>query len=368
MKTKAAVLYEYGKALVIDELELASPKEKEVLIKNKAAGLCHTDLSIINGVIRMPPLPCIPGHEGAGVVQEVGPGVTKVKAGDPVLLMWVPVCGQCYYCLRGQTYLCAEKDKTRSGTMLDGTCRLRKGSQDIHSTLGVGCFTEYNVVSEQSVLPIDPSIPFDMAAVVGCGVITGVGAVINKAKVKPGSSVAVVGVGGVGLNVIQGAVLANATKIMAIDILDSKLELARQFGATHVINASKEDPLERVMEITQGIGADYAFEAVGTAEAALTAYNLIRRGGCVVVVGVPGLDAKLTLPLVEIPGMEKSILGCNYGSGDSRTDLITLLELYKAGRIHLEQLVTKRYSLEEINRGFEDLEAGKNIRGVIIYP
>ena len=367
MKTKAAVLYEYGKPLVIDELELVSPREKEVLVRNKAAGLCHTDLLIINGVVRMPPLPCIPGHEGAGLIQEVGPGVTKVKPGDPVLLMWVPVCGQCYYCLRDQPYLCAEKDKTRSGTMLDGTYRLRKGTQNIHSMLGVGCFSEYNVVSEQSILPIDPSIPFDMAAVVGCGVITGVGAVINKAKVKPGSSVALVGVGGVGLNVIQGAVLASATKILAIDILDNKLELAKLFGATHVINASREDPLEKVMEITKGIGADYAFEVVGSAETALTAYKLIRRGGSVVVVGLPDLEAKLNLPLYEIPFMEKSILGCNYGSGDSRVDLITLLELYKAGRIHLEQLVTNRYRLEEINTGFKDLEAGKNARGVIIY-
>lgn len=367
MKTKAAVLYEYGKPLVIDELELAAPKEKEVLVKNKAAGICHTDLSVRNGFIRMPPLPCIPGHEGAGVIQEVGPGVTKLKPGDPVLLMWVPICGQCYYCLRGQPYLCAEKDKTRSGTMLDGTYRLRKGNQNIHCMLGVGCFSEYNVVSERSVLPIDPGIPFDLAAVAGCGVITGVGAVINKARVRPGSAVAVVGAGGVGLNVIQGAVLANATKILAIDILDHKLELAKLFGATHLINASREDPLTKVMEITKGIGADYAFEAVGKAETTLTAYNLIRRGGSVVVVGIPDSDAKLTLPLYEIPLMEKNILGCHYGSGDSRVDLLTLLDLYKAGRIHLEQLVTHRYRLEEINTGFKDLEAGKNARGMIIY-
>jgi S-(hydroxymethyl)glutathione dehydrogenase/alcohol dehydrogenase len=233
--------------------------------------------------------------------------------------------------------------------------------------LGVGCFSEYNVVSEQSVLPIDPNIPFDMAAVAGCGVMTGVGAVINKAKVKPGSTVAVMGVGGVGLNVIQGAVLANATKILAIDILDNKLELARLFGATHVINASKEDPLRKVMEITKGIGVDYAFEVIGNAETTLTTYKLIRRGGYAVVVGVPDMEAKLTLPLSEIPLMEKSILGCYYGSGDSRVDLITFLELYKAGRIHLEQLVTNRYRLEEINRGFKDLEAGKNVRGMIIY-
>lgn len=367
MKTKAAVLYEYGKPLVLEELELAAPKEKEVLVRNKAAGLCHSDLSIMKGVLRMPPLPCIPGHEGAGVVQEVGPGVTRVKPGDPVLLMWVPVCGQCYYCLHGQPYLCADKDKTRNGTMLDGTFRLRKGNQNFQVMMGVGCFSEYNVVSERSILPIDPKIPFDVAALVGCGVMTGVGAVINKAKVKPGSSVAVVGVGGVGLNVVQGAVLANATKIVAIDLLENKLEYAQKFGANYLINASKEDPVKKVMEITSGIGVDYAFEVIGKAETALTSFKLIRRGGYAVVVGIPSLEENVSLPLYEIPLMEKSILGCYYGSGDIRNDLTMLLDLYQAERIHLEKLITQRYRLEEINKGFEDLEKGKNARGVVIY-
>jgi S-(hydroxymethyl)glutathione dehydrogenase/alcohol dehydrogenase len=367
MKTKAAVLYEYGKPLVIDELELDAPSEKEVLVRYKAAGLCHTDLSVMNGAARIAPLPCIPGHEGSGIVQEVGPGVTSVKPGEHVLLMWVPVCGRCYYCMRGQPYLCAEKDKNRGGAMPDGTYRLRKGPQDIHPMMGVGCFSEYNVVAETCVLPIDPDIPFDIAAITGCGVITGIGAAINKAKVRPGSSVAVMGAGGVGLNVIQGAVLAGATKILAVDILDNKLELAKVFGATHVINASREDPPKKALEITDGIGVDYAFEAIGSAETTLTAYKLIRRGGSLVVVGVADLKAKLTLPLAEIPVMEKSISGSFYGSGDIRIELLTLLDLYKAGRINLEKLITNRYRLEEINDGFKDLEAGKNARGVIIY-
>lgn len=367
MKTKAAVLYEYKKPMVIDEIQLDGPKEKEVLVKYKAAGLCHSDLSVINGVLPLPPLPCIPGHEGAGVVQEVGPGVSKVKPGDHILLMWVPVCGQCFYCLRGQHYLCADKDKTRSGTMLDGTYRLKKGDQNIHMMLGVGSFSEYNVVSEQSVLPIDPDIPFDVASLVGCGVMTGVGAVMNKAKIKPGSSVGVVGIGGVGLNVIQGAVLANAAKIIAVDIRDTKLALAKRFGATHAVNASKEDPVEKVMELTAGIGVDYAFEAIGDVETILTTYKLIRRGGYAVIIGVPDLDAKLTLPVSEIPLMEKSILGCYYGSGDIRIDIKTLLDLYKIGRLQLDELISNRYSLGEINTGFKDLESGKNARGVIIY-
>lgn len=252
MKTRAAILNEYQKPMAVEEIELDKPKEKEVLVKMQAAGLCHSDYSIIQGILRMPPLPCIPGHEGAGIIQEVGPGVTRVKPGDHVLLMWVPVCGKCYYCRKGQPALCAEKDKTRGGTMLDGSYRIRNRGRNIHVMMGIGTFSEYNVVSEQSVLPIHPPIPFDIASVVGCAVITGVGAVLNKAKVEAGSSVAVIGAGGVGLNVIQGAVLANATKIIAIDILDNKLEFARAFGATHVINASKEDPIAKVMEFTGG--------------------------------------------------------------------------------------------------------------------
>ena len=197
--------------------------------------------------------------------------------------------------------------------------------------------------------------------------MTGVGAVLNKAKVEPGSSVAVVGTGGVGLSVIMGAVLANATQIIAIDILDNKLELAKGFGATHTINAKKEDPVKKVLEITNGIGADYSFEVLGTVETSATAYRLIRRGGSTVMLGIPDPEAKLTLPLFEIPLMEKSVLGCYYGSGNLHSDLPVYLDLYQIGRLPLEKMITQRYRLEEINQGFADMEAGKNARGVIIY-
>ena len=367
MKTKAAVLYKYKVPLLIEELELDDPKEGEILIQYRAAGLCHTDLSIVNGDFSMPPLPCIAGHEGAGVVQKIGPGVTMVKPGDHVLAMWVPTCGQCYYCLRGQPYLCAEKDQVRKGTMMDGSHRLRKDDLNINIMMGVGTFSEYNVVSQKSVLPIDHDIPFDIASLFGCAVMTGVGAVINTAKVKPESSVAVVGLGGVGLNVIQGGVLANATKIIGIDILDNKLELARQFGATHLINASYEDPVERVMELTHGIGVDYAFEVLGKEETAVITYKLIRRGGFAVIVGVPPLEARLSIPIYEMPLMEKSILGSYYGSGNLRMDLPKLINLYKMGRLNVARLITTRYSLHDINSGFNDLKSGKNARGIIIY-
>jgi len=367
MKTRAAVIHEYEKPMVIEDLELAGPKEGEVLVRFKAAGLCHSDLSVIKGVITLPPLPCVAGHEGAGIVEEVGPHVTRVKPGDHVLLMWVPACGDCYYCLRGQPYLCKLRDMTRNGTMLDGTHRLRKESQGIGKMLGVGSFAEYNVVNEQSVLPIDKDIPFDVASVSGCGVITGVGAVLNTAKVKAGSSVAVVAVGGVGLNVIQGAVLANATKIIAIDVLDNKLEFAKQFGATHVVNASREDPVQKVQEITGGLGADYAFEVLGKPETALTTFNLIRRGGNAVIVGVSSQTDTLTLPLAQISLLEKNVLGCYYGSANARADLPVLFDVYRNGRLKLDELITKRYTLDQINEGFQDMEAGRNARGVILY-
>jgi len=367
MKTKAAVLETYGTPLVIDELELDGPREKEVLIEYKAAGLCHSDLSILKGILRMPPLPCVAGHEGAGVVKEVGPGVTRVKPDDHVLAMWVPTCGQCYYCLRGQPYLCAEKDKARAGTMLDGTYRLTRGGKNMQMMMGVGTFSQYNVLNELSVTPIDADIPFEVASITGCAVMTGVGAVLKKAKVAPGSSVAVIGIGGIGINVIQGAVLANATKIIAIDLLDNKLEWARQFGATHTINSSKEDPVEKVLALTGGIGADYAFEAIGLADTAVTTYKLVRRGGDAVFLGVPGMEVNVSLPQFQFPLMEKSALGSYYGSGNLRVDLITLLDLFKAGRLKLAELITSRYSLEDINTGFADMEAGKNIRGVIMY-
>jgi len=367
MKTKAALVYEHKKPLVIDELTLEAPREKEILIQYRAAGLCHSDISVRDGVFRMPPLPCVPGHEGAGVVLEVGPGVTRVKPGDHVLLMWVPVCGQCYYCLRGQHNLCADRDKTRSGRMLDGTARLTKGTQEVHSMLGVGSFSQYNVVSEQSVLPLDRDIPFDVAALFGCAVMTGIGAVMNRAKVPPGSHVAIIGAGGVGLNLIQGAILANATQIIAIDRFEHKLSLAKQFGATHLVDATREDPVTRVRELTNGMGVDYAFEAVGKAETIAMSYQFLRRGGTLVLVGIPDAEAQFSLPFQEMVQFEKAVLGCYYGSGDIRTGLKTIVDLYKMGRLKTDLMISRRYPLEMINEGFADMESGKNAKGVIVY-
>lgn len=365
METRAAVVYEANTPMVIEKLDVESPKRNEILVKYKAAGLCHSDLSVMNGLLPVP-LPMIPGHEGAGIVQEVGPGVTKVKPGDHVVLAWVPVCGRCYFCLKGQPYLCMSKDKTRGGTMLDGTYRLKKGDLNIGKMLGVGSFSEYNVVNEENVVKIDQDIPFDVAAVVGCAAMTGVGAAINTAKVKWGSTVVVLGIGGVGLYVTQGAALSHASKIIAVDVLDNKLEFAKRFGATHLINATRENPVERVLEITDGIGADYAFEVLGKPETARSTINMIRRGGSAVIVGLPGGDATITVPLWEFALQEKNLLGCYYGSSDARTDLSMLLSLYKSGHLNVNDTITQRYTLDEINQGFADMEAGKNIRGVVM--
>ena len=366
MKTTAAVLYEHNTPLVVDELDLAAPKQGEVLVEMKAAGICHSDLSVITGVFTMPPLPAVPGHEGAGIVREVGPGVDKVKPGDHVLILWVPTCGHCYYCQHGQPYLCQLRDFARSGMMPDGTHRLTKGEIKIFNMVGVGTFNRFNVVSQNNLLLIDDDVPFEIAALTGCGVMTGVGAVLNTGQVKPGSSVVIIGTGGVGINVIQGAVLAGATKIIAVDLLDGKLELAKDFGATHTVNPAKENLQEKVLAITKGIGADYAFDIVGSPKIVETAVGLIRRGGKVVMVGMGPADQKLDLPLTPLLVMEKSLLSCYYGSSNLCTDLTTLLDLYKVGRLKLDKLITARYPLEEINQGFADLVAGKNLRGVII--
>jgi S-(hydroxymethyl)glutathione dehydrogenase/alcohol dehydrogenase len=366
MKTKAAVLYEYGKPFVVEEIELEGPKEKEVLVNYKVAGVCHSDLSVMKGNLPFPPLPAVLGHEASGIVKEVGPGVTKVKPGDHILMMWSPICGQCRNCVKGLHMFCESKSPLRNGTLIDGTHRIRKGNKNLSILNGVGAFSEFNVVSELSLVPIDPDISFDVA-LFGCAYMTGIGSVFNKARVQPGDAVAIIGIGGVGLNVIQGAHLAHATKIIAIDVLDNKLEAARRFGATHVINAKKEDPIKRVMDITGGLGVDYAFEAIGKPETALMGYNLLARGGSLIVLGISDSKALITVSLFNFPISEKNILGSNYGSGDMRKGLKMLIELYKAGKIKLEEMITKRYSLQEINEAFRDLEEGKNLRGVIMY-
>jgi S-(hydroxymethyl)glutathione dehydrogenase/alcohol dehydrogenase len=260
---KAAVLYAAGEPLQVEEITVQNPQRGEVMVRVVAGGVCHSDLHVMNGDLTAP-LPVVLGHEGAGVVEQVGEGVTGVQPGDHVVLLWRASCGECFYCLSGRPALCTLGAGIRwSGHLADGTSRFRHGDQEIRHFAGVSSFGELTVLPQEGVVKIDPAVPLDKAAIVGCAVMTGVGAVINTAKVEPGASVVVVGCGGVGLNVIQGSVLAGAEKIIAVDLLENKLAYARQFGATHTLNPREGDPLAAIKDLTEGRGADYAFEVIG---------------------------------------------------------------------------------------------------------
>jgi S-(hydroxymethyl)glutathione dehydrogenase/alcohol dehydrogenase len=355
---KAAVLREVNKPLVVEEVAFEDPKPGQVLVKTAASGVCHSDLHFVEGLWPVP-LPAILGHEAAGVVEKVGPDVTYVQEGDHVILLFVPFCGACKFCATGQPYLCGEGRK-RGGTSL------KIGDQSIQPFLSMSSFAEYMVVPETGLVKIRKDVPMNVAALVGCGVMTGVGAAINTAKVEPGAACVVIGTGGVGLNVIQGAALAGAERIIAVDINTNKLEMAREFGATHVIDASKEDPVLKVVEMTGGIGADYAFEVIGIPSAIQQAFAMIRRGGTAVVVGMAPLGSEVTLPA---PGflMEKNILGCTYGSTRARYDMPRILDLYMAGKLKLDELVSRTYPIEGINDAFAAMKNGEVARSVISF-
>ena len=361
---KAAVLYEKFQPLVIENLELESPREHEVLVRLAASGVCHSDLHYIKGD-REHPMPVVLGHEGAGIVEEIGPGVTYAQPGDHVVLSFVPTCGYCSYCVRGRQNLCEARYQLK-GKMLDGTTRLRNGSQEIHHFNGLSTFGEYAVVPEDSLVKIREDAPLDRVALIGCGVPTGVGAVINTAKVRPGSSVVVIGAGGVGLNVVQGAVLAGAESIIAVDIYGNKLENALEFGATHMVDASLDDVIDRVRDITRGEMADYAFEVIGSTNAINQALATTKRGGTTVVVGVAPSGAELTID-PDFLHLDRILMGCTYGSCYPRADMPMLVDLYMARRLKLDELISATLKLEDLNSGFEALDQGEVARTIIRY-
>ncbi len=363
---KGAVLPGIGQQLeVVDDLEVAPPREREVKVRIHTTGVCHSDLSVQNGTI-MVPLPAVLGHEASGVVEEVGSGVTTVKPGDHVILSFVPECGKCWFCLRGMPNLCevATAGIVRGG-LYDGQSPFSRQGQRVNQMTQCGTFAEYTVVPEGGVIKIPDDIPLEDAALLGCGVTTGVGAVLNTARVEEGSSVAVIGTGGVGLNVIQGAVIAGAAKIIAVDLLDNKLEMAKQFGATDVVNASSQDPVGAVKQLTEGRGADYAFEVIGLPATQEQAYRMARRGGMAVLVGVPKMTDMLQLQAFLPVFEEKTIKGCWYGSARTHLDMPKLLDLYKAGRLKLHELISKEFELDQINEAFSALEKGEVARGVV---
>ena len=358
---KAAVLYKLKTPLVIEDVELEDPKQGEVLVKVAAAGVCHSDLSFMEGRWKIR-IPLVMGHEGAGVVEKVGEGVTSVQPGDHVIFSWVGSCGVCRNCARGKPYLCMN---TPLSTMRDGTSRFKKGDTVLFHQTGVSSFSEYTVVHEMSIVKIREDMPLDKAALVSCGVLTGVSAVINAAKVELGSSVAVFGCGGVGLNVIQGATLVGATKIIAVDRLDNKLEMAKQFGATHVINATTEDAVARIREIT-GTGVDYAFEVIGMPEVVVQAFDATDAAGTTVMVGMPPLRAPLTVNTLGL-FLGKTLKGAYFGSAHFRTEMPALVDLYMEGRLKLDELITRTYPLAEINDAFEAMKRGEVARSVIKF-
>lgn len=362
---KAAVLYRPREPLVIDEVELLEPQPKEVLVRIAASGVCHSDLHMIDGLIPCP-TPIVLGHEGAGLVEKVGPDGDYVQPGDHVILSFVPSCGECPYCLAGRPNLCTVGNRaTARATLLDGTTRLRKGEQPVYHGACVASFAPYAVVPESGVVKIRQDAPLDKVALIGCAVMTGVGAVINTAKVEAGSAVAVLGCGGVGLNVIQGAALAGAAKIIAVDIADFKLELAQQLGATHVVNAAKEEPVAAIRQISAG-GVDYAFEVIGRTDTMRQAYDAVRRGGMAVVIGLAPLGAELSIPAGSLL-TEKVLTGSAYGGARPRLDMPKLVDLYMAGKLKLDELISRVYPLEGINEAFEALRRGEVARSIIKF-
>lgn len=367
MKARAAVLFEVGQRLDIREVVVQDPQPGEVRIRMAAGGVCHSDLHVMTGHLTAQ-LPAILGHEGSGVVADVGTGVTSVKPGDHVIPLWRLSCGDCEYCTDGRPALCPAGTQIRmTGRLLDGTTRFSLDGREIKHFAGVSSFAEYSVVPERSVLKIPDDMPLELAALVGCAVITGVGAVVNAARVKPGSSVAVFGTGGVGLNVVQGAVLAGAEKIIAVDLLDNKLEYARRFGATHTVNASTGDPVEQIRALTGGKGVNYAFEVIGLTTTIRQAYDSLAKRGVAMVVGVTPLTAEVAVPVMSLVFEERVLTGSVYGSSRPRLDLLMLIDLYRAGRLKLDELLTRRYPFDQINEAYAALERGETARSVVTF-
>jgi NDMA-dependent alcohol dehydrogenase len=364
-KAKAVICRQPNGPVVVETIEVESPHRDEVMIKLGACGVCHSDLSAVNGTIAMP-LPLILGHEGAGTVVEVGEGVTEFEVGNTVISSFVNMCGKCRYCVTGRPHLCDVGAKAFI-SLPDGTLRTRDaGGKPLNVFSACGVMAEYATLHVNNAVKIAPGMPLPQAALISCGVMTGVGAVINTAKVEPGASVLVIGAGGVGLNVIQGCAIAGASIIIAVDMAENKLELARQFGATHTLNAGKEENLVKTVKKLTG-GVDYAFECIGLGKMVEQAFRALRKGGTALVVGVGRGDDNTSVKTAAITFEEKTLTGSYYGSARPREDFPRLIGLYQAKKLKLDELITRTYRIDEAPQAFADLEAGKNARGVIVF-
>jgi alcohol dehydrogenase len=376
MKTRAAVLRQVGlphpyarsKPLTIEEVELAPPGRDEVLVRIRAAGLCHSDLSVINGD-RPRPVPMALGHEAAGEVVQLGDGITDLAVGDHVALVFVPSCGHCMPCSEGRPALC-EPGATANGagTLLSGARRLSQpDGAAINHHLGCSAFAEHAVVSRRSLVKLDPALPFDEAALFGCAVLTGVGAVVNTSQVRAGQSVAVIGLGGVGLAAVLGAVAAGAREVVAVDLAPAKRETALSLGATQAFDGADPECVEKIKAATQG-GLDHVFEFAGSIRAFETAYRITRRGGSTVTAGLPPPSATFALPIVNLVAEERTLKGSYIGTCVPMRDLPRYVSLYRGGRLPVNRLMSGRLTLDQINEGFDRLHAGEAIRQVVVFP
>lgn len=374
MKIKAAVLrqsglpqpYAQSRPLSIEVVELDPPGPRELLVQVKAAGLCHSDLSTINGD-RPRQTPMVLGHEAAGIVEALGPGITDLAVGDHVVMVFAPSCGQCTPCQEGFPARCENGQQANgAGTLMGGHIRLHQGGKPVYHHTGVSAFAEYCVVNRGSVVKVDKALPLDEAAVFGCAVLTGVGSALNTAKVTAGARVAVVGLGGVGLNALLGAQVAGANRIVAIDIHDDKLELAKTLGATDVVNAKDPDAIAKVKALTDG-GADFAFEMAGSVQAMELAYRVTRRGGTTVTAGLPHPDARWALQHVNLTAEERTVKGSYMGSCIPPRDLPRYVELYRRGKLPVNKLMSDHLTLDRINEGFDALASGHTVRQLVMF-
>jgi alcohol dehydrogenase len=374
MKSRAAVLHKMGmqtpyatsKPLSIEEVDLDNPGRGEVLVRIGAAGLCHSDLSVIEGN-RPRPLPMVLGHEAAGVVEKLGPDIDDLNVGDHVVMVFMPSCGHCLPCAEGRPALCEPGAVANTaGTLLSGQRRLRQNSNQLHHHVGVSAFAEYATVSRRSLVKVDKKLPLDEAALFGCAVLTGVGAVINTARVSAGSSVAVVGLGGVGLSSLLGAIAVGARRVIAVDFADDKLSLARQLGATDTFSPAVPNAIEDIRAATGG-GVEFAFEMAASVRAMELAYKITRRGGTTVTAGLPAADQFFALPQVNLVGEERTIKGSYIGTCVPARDLPRYVELYQRGRLPVDRLMSGRLKLEDINVGFDRLREAKAVRQVVVF-